>query len=371
MQKPVDVVVVGGGAVGLSIAWRLAAERLSVTVLDKGEPGRESSWAGAGIVYPGNFEHAASPYDRLMALSARLHPEWAAELRELTGIDNGYLRCGELALATDEPLERTFAAEAEHRAAERVEVERLTPAGLRTLEPELTGPWRAGWLYPGAAQVRNPRHGRALAEACRLSGVTVRAGCPALRLARDGDRVTGVWTAEGLLPAAHVIVCAGAWSESLLSEAGVNVRIKPIRGQIVLVATPKPLISHIVECGPRYLVPRPDGKLLIGSTEEDVGFVKANTPGTMADLISFARTMVPGVAAATFETAWSGFRPHAGDGKPYIGAVRRLPGLLVASGHFRHGLHLSPATAVVIRDLILGRAPAVDLSEFRPDRHSA
>lgn len=355
--------------IGLSAAWRLASEGVAVTVLERGEPGREASWAGAGILNPGDPAHAATPFDRLMALSSRLHAEWAGLLRELTGIDNGYRRCGAMSIALRPEDRREIDAEAEHRRAERIECRRLSGDEARRLEPGLGPEVIAAWHYPAAAQVRNPWHLRAVAAAALRAGVTVRSGCPALRLLTDGPRVTGVLTPEGPVSADAVLVAAGPWSGHLLADAGVpTVRTRPVRGQIVLLNSPRPLLSTIVERGPMYVVPRPDGRLLIGSTEEDAGFRKANTPEAVAGLLDFARRVVPASAGADFERAWSGLRPGNADGRPYIGAVATHPGLYVAAGHLRNGLQLSTGTAELITALILGRTPPVAEDAFRPDR---
>ncbi len=144
-----------------------------------------------------------------------------------------------------------------------------------------------------------------------------------------------------------------------------------MRGQIVLLASDPPLLTHVINEGPRYLVPRADGRLLIGSTEEEAGFDRATTTAGVQGLLEFAKSLVPAVSEARFERAWAGLRPASLDGRPYIGRVPRIENAILAAGHFRSGLQLSPATAVAIASLILEREPPVDLSAFAPDRQQA
>lgn len=365
------VIVVGGGAIGLSIARELFRRKVAVVVFERGQPGREASWAGAGILSPGDPDRAVGAFARLMALSFRLHETWATELLAATGIDNGFRRCGGLVVG-DTPAEaRGLDEHSRDWRAQGIDACRLSRDDIRRIEPALNPDLAAVWHLPETAQLRNPRHLQALAAACSAAGVEIRTDCPVERLLGEGSSVIGVRTARGDLRADAVVVAAGPWSEELLAPVGVTIRTRPIRGQIVLLSTERPLLTAIVERGPCYLVPRPDGKLLIGSTEEDVGFEKGNTPEAIAELIAFAAHLAPATAQATFERAWSGLRPGNADGRPYIGAVEELRGLYVAAGHFRNGLQMSTGTATVIADLVTGRKPPVDLAEFRPDRQAA
>jgi glycine oxidase len=365
------VIVVGGGAVGLSVAWELAERKLRVVLLERGAIGREASWAGAGILTPGDPDRAEGPHARLMALSLALHRRWAERLRGLTGIDNGFRACGGAVVGDSAAEERLLAAVEPHWRNEGVEFRRLSREQVRRLEPALNPDLRVVYHLPGTGQLRNPRHLKALTAACAAAGVEVRADCPVEGLTTDGRAVTGVRTAAGPVPADAVVVAAGPWSQQLLAPLGVAVRTRPVRGQIVLLSTARPLLAGVVERGPCYLVPRDDGRLLVGSTEEDAGFEKANTPEAIAELTALAAHLVPATADATFEQAWSGLRPGNADGRPYIGAVGSHPGLYVAAGHFRNGIQMSTGTAVMIADLITGRTPPVDPTEFDPARHGA
>ena len=357
-----DVVVIGGGVIGLSIAYEAARRGLSVSVLDQGQPGREASWAGAGILPPG---HPGSPLGELSAASTELWPRWSADLREETGIDNGYRRSGSLEFpaALGETLDTELAA---WRAA-GFTVETLSPAEIREREPDVSAElFAAVYRLPELAQVRNPWHLKALISACRSRGVEFRCGQPVTAFAEERGRVTSAVTPAGNLPAGRFVVASGAWSTRLLAGCCDSVKVEPIRGQIVLLQTHGSLFRHVLQQGPRYLVPRTDGRVLVGSTEERAGFEKANTAEAIAELMEFATSLVPKLAAARFERAWSGLRPRSLRGMPYLGQIPGRDNLFVATGHFRDGLKLSPATAVAVVDLLTGQSPSISLVPFAP-----
>jgi glycine oxidase len=356
-----DVLIIGGGVIGLTTAYFLAREQVQVEVVDQGDFGQESSWAGAGILPPGNPERAQSHLDQLRAHSARLFPTLSAELRERTGIDNGYLRSGGLMLGDADEAARGWRGEG-------IAVERVDEPGLRRLEPALAAGLRSGYFLPAVAQLRNPRHVRALLAACRLNGARLRPGCPVLGFEREGERITAVKTSAGALLAERFVVAAGAWSDALLEQVGWRPCIHPVRGQIALVHTGIPVLGRIVLHGKRYLVPRPDGRVLIGATEEEAGFDKRTTAGAVRDLLDFGIGLVPALAEAPIERCWAGLRPGNPDGLPFLGPVPGWSNLFIAAGHFRAGIQQSPATGLVLKELLLGQPLTVPLETFRLDR---
>jgi glycine oxidase len=363
MPERPDVLVIGGGVIGLTTAYFLAREGIRVAIVDKGDLGQEASWAGAGILPPGNPERARSAVAQLRAHSAKLFPLLSSELREHTGIDNGYLRSGGLEFGD----ENSDAETAELRD-EGVVIETLREQEVLRLEPALRQAPTAVRSIPDMAQLRNPRHLRALITKCRSLGVVLQPGHPVFAIEQNGHRVTAIDTHQGRVEAGVYVIAAGAWSDTLLAQVGWRPGIRPIRGQIALVNTGAPLFQRVLLCGSRYLVPRPDGRVLIGSTEEDVGFIKRTTAGAISDLLSFACRLVPELAAAAMERSWAGFRPGSPDGLPFIGTVPEFENLFVASGHFRAGIGLSPATAMTIKELILKQPLTVPVEAFRLDR---
>jgi glycine oxidase len=362
MSTHPDVLILGGGVIGLTCAYFLAREGVRVQIVDKGDFGQEASWAGAGVLITADPTHANSPFDRLRAEGVGRYPSLSAELRERTGIDNGYRLCGGLEImpAPDE-------AEHEWRG-EGVSCEFVDDRGLRRIEPALSAAVKQAYLLPEMAQIRNPRHLQALQSVCAQLGVGLRPCCPVHGFERRGDRVTAARTGGGTLSADRFLVTAGAWSDALLEPVGVRLGVHPVRGQIALLGTGAPRFQRIVCQGKRYLVPRADGHVLVGSTEENAGFDKRPTAGAIADLLRFAVTLIPSLADAPVERCWAGLRPSSPDGLPYLGGVPGLSNLFVATGHFRSGIQLSPITAVLMKEMLLGQPTSLPLDPFRLDR---
>jgi glycine oxidase len=371
MSAPRDVVVVGGGVIGLSVAYRLAREGVTVTVLDRRELGREASWAGAGLI-PANTERLrTNPTVELRSWSAALYPEWSAALREETGIDNGYRRTGGVDVARTEDEARDLRSMAGRWKVEGIVSERLAPGDFGRVEPALSPDLLVAYFLPDRAQVRNPRHLKALAIAASQRGASLRPGEAVAGFETAGGRVSAVRTATGSIPCGAVVLAAGAWTGGLLDGLGVRAPTPPLKGQIVLLRSDRPLLRRIVEHGRNYLVPRDDGRILVGATEEHAGFDTRPTPVGVRDLLDEALRLCPGLAAAEVEAAWAGLRPSSCDTRPYIGVLPGYSNAFVATGHKRAGLQLSPATAEVVADLVLGRPPRIDLAPFRVDREPA
>jgi len=215
---------------------------------------------------------------------------------------------------------------------------------------------------------------QALRLACERLGVAITVGAEALDFDIRESRLVAVKTSAGPIQASQFCFTSGAWTGNLCTRLGVPLGILPIRGQMVLfnscdpaaaASRTVPLVKHIVTEGSRYLVPREDGRILAGSTEEEVGFNKSTTEEAIADLTSFARGLVPALEHTPIEKSWAGLRPASFDGLPYLGPLPGLANCFVASGHFRSGLFLSPSTAVVMSELLRGGEPRIDLSPFR------
>jgi glycine oxidase len=364
-----DCLVIGGGVIGLSLAYELAGRGRRVRVIDASEPGREASWAGAGILPPAGAGDRA-PLEQLAALSNHLHAQWSEELRTATHTDNAFRRTGAVYLARD----RREADKLEQLAAwahdRDLVAQRLSPAGLAEIEPELrpSAGCEAAYFVPAECQLRNPRHLKALLIGCAQRGVEVSACVAVEDFEVRGDRVRAAITGAGAISAEQVCITTGAWSAAVGRKLGISPAIKPIRGQVVLLTAARPIVTRIINEGSRYLVPRGDGRVLVGSTEEDVGFDRTTTAGAVADLLAFAMSLVPALETARLERSWAGLRPATRDALPYLGRVPGLANAFMAAGHFRAGLQLSTGTAVVMSDLIEGRQGAIDLAPFALDR---
>ena len=360
-----DVLIVGGGVIGLTTAYYLSRRGLTVKVLDRGVLGAEASWAGAGIVPPGNPDKATTPMDRLRGISSDHYPLLTQELLEISGVDNGYRVCGGIEFL--EPNETEFIGGWQH---EGIDFESLDPAAMATRFPMVQSPTSEPYYFPKMAQVRNPWHLKALISACMVKRVHLRPKMGFAIFKPRGDQIIGVrLTNWETLSANHYVLASGAWSSQLLADLEVSIPVKPVRGQIVLFRPDQPIFSAVFIHGKRYLVPREDGRVLAGSTEEpEAGFEKQTTEAGVKGLTDFARKLVPDLHKAEIETSWAGLRPGTPDGIPYLGLVPGYRNLFVATGHFRSGIQLSPGTAQVLTELIMGETPSVSMDYFRLDR---
>jgi glycine oxidase len=367
MKEHPDVAIIGGGIIGLTSAYLLAKRGLGVAIYERGETGQEASWAGAGIIPPGNVAGAATAIDQLRAIGSERFPGFSKHLLELTGIDNGYWNCG--AIEFLEEHEEGEVSDLWRR--EGIVFEKLSPAELVRVEPGSGDAPGVPYFLPGCAQVRNPRHLRALAAACRQAGVAIHVHreTTSCVMGPDGRQVQAIEVDGERHSAGCFVIAAGAWSERLLKPLGATPGVHPVLGQIVLLSTPPGLLQRILMVGKRYLVPRPDGRVLIGSTEEpEAGFEKANTMQATRELLGFAHRLVPALTRAEVVKTWAGLRPGSRDGLPYIGKVPGVDNAFVATGHFRAGVQLSLGTAETVLELVTGQRTSVDLESFALDR---
>jgi glycine oxidase len=368
------LVVIGAGAVGLSIAWRASRDGIRTTIVDRGSIGRGTTWASAGMLPYANIETARHPLDRLAAVGHALHFEWQPELIEQSGIDYELERNGTLHLAESRVDKAALSGLEQHALDESIPAKRLSLEALAQLIPDFaqTGEFRGNrdaLLFPQDAQLRPPRFTEALSAACEKNGVAVVTDAGDVALTTVGRRVTSAKTANcGCFDADDFVVAAGTWTGELLRPLGIEIRFIPIRGQIVFYQLPRRAFPVTIYEGGNYLVSRRDGALLIGSTLEDVGFDVNTTDEALAALRGFGSRYVPEVGRRKPDLAWAGLRPGTFDGFPYIGPATEYENLMVAAGHFRSGIQLAPVTAHAVCALLDGREPQFDLSPFRPSR---
>lgn len=342
------------------VARELAAAGVRVTLLEKGELGREASWAGGGILsplYPWRYPDAVTALSRW---SRRHYPAFAAELTDETGIDPEWLSSGLLIAEQDEA---DAASAWGQRHGEQIEV--ATAERLAGLEPHLTVTGGGLWL-PDVAQIRNPRLLKALARSLELRKVVIRPHSEVLGLEQQGERTMGVRTREGILSAQAIIITAGAWTTELLGPLAAEWQIAPVRGQMLLFGAAPGQMRHIVMRDDHYLVPRRDGRVLAGSTVEYVGFDKSTTAEAHEALRAAAIALIPSLADCPIEHHWAGLRPGSAEGIPVIGEHPTRPGLYINAGHFRNGVVTGPASARLLADLIFQRPPCVDPAPYRP-----
>lgn len=376
--KHYDLVICGGGVIGLSIAYQCVKMGWTVCIIDAGEIGKGSSWAGAGILPAGATLDALDPLEQLRSLSHQLHSVWAAELLEATGIDNEYRRCGGLYLARTRAERATLRANESWWAEHGISYEQSTIDQLGSRLPGLsllaTSELESEcWWVPTDCRVRNPRHLKALQAALQLHGVTFLPHTTVTDIRQVNGRVDCV-LCDGNRSVCGNLFCiaSGAWASKLLANVGVASGIMPVRGQMLLYKLDAPAFSFVVNEGHRYLVPRDDGHLLAGSCEEEVGFVAETTEEKVDELRAWAETLFPTLSDNKLKRAWAGLRPGSFDSYPYMGKVPGTENLFVAAGHFRHGLHWSTATALLMQQLMFGEQTTIDLEPFRVLRgHSA
>ena len=355
--KTWDVVIVGGGVIGLSLAWRLRRAGASVLVVERHEPGREATYAAGGMI--AHCDPAIPPALKAMAeASARMYPEFVAELRA-EAFESPDLR---------EHGAILFCSEAE--APQCSDARPISDAEISELEPLIQ--LRGTSYFLKEASVDPRKLGSVLEKAARTIGVDFVTGSPATEVALLGGRATGVRTAKSYYPADAVVNCAGAWA-SQLKPRGVPTH--PVKGQMVCIIPPRednhsgPLIQHVVRTPDVYIIPRSDGRMLLGATVEEAGFDKRVDPETVKRLRHAAISVVPQIERLRIHDAWAGLRPGTPDGLPILGATS-VKGYYAATGHFRDGILLAPVTALVMIEVLKSRVPSFDLKPFSPLRFS-
>jgi glycine oxidase len=362
-----DVAVVGGGAIGLAVAWRASQRGLRVVVLERDRPGAGTSRVAAGMLAP---VAEASPIERrllpLGLASAELYPGVVAELREVSGLDPGYLPCGTLLVARDrdeaEALEREF----ELRRSLGLEVKRVRPTAARELEPALAPTVRLGLVASGDHAVDPRTLTEALAVAVGRSGGEIRTGVAVRSVAGDGVKLED----GDEISAEQVVIAAGVWSDALGGiPEHARVPLHPVKGQIVRIHDPAGpgLLTRVLRMPGGYLVPRGDGRYVLGATMEERGFDTSVTAGALFELLRDASELVPGVSELVIDELAAGLRPATPDNLPAIGPAA-VAGIHWAVGHYRHGILLAPITAELIAEVLVGSELPEWATPFAPAR---
>ncbi|MEN8166319.1 MAG: glycine oxidase ThiO [Pseudomonadota bacterium] len=356
------IMVVGGGLLGMLTARELAVGNNQVTLIERGEMARESSWAGGGIIsplYPWRYPDSITS---LASWSQRIYPELCDALGHSTGIDPEYTPSGFLLIA---PNETGRAKQWADLYGKKLDL--ITREDFYSLEPALAAaPENAIWM-PDVAHVRNPRLARALVADIQQLGVTLLTGKPVTGLSLSREKVSGVETADATIEADAVVVCTGAWTGQLLNKFLPTPEIHPVRGQMLLFRAKPGIISRIVLEKNRYVIPRRDGRILFGSTIEEVGFEKETTEAALKELYTIATERFPVLKRYPVEKQWAGLRPASPGGIPYITAHPELAGLYINAGHYRNGVVLGPASARLMADIVTGSSPILPAEPYTLD----
>jgi glycine oxidase len=365
-MKKFDVAVAGGGLIGGSIALELARAGLRVAVFDQGEPGREASWAGAGILSPAPESPATIPLVPLGKASMALYPEFVAQVEEISGQSVGYRPKGTLdALFAADAVRELSTLIAMHHGL-GLKAEPLRPDDARELEPALSPDVQAAALRPDEASVDNRALTQAVLHAARKSGVEIFPGHAARAIWREGNTCAGLEFQDEKVSAKWTIIAAGCFSSSIEGMKSY-VSVRPAKGQMIALRAHGLQIDRVLWSEKIYLVPRNDGRILAGATVEYVGFEKQVTAGGLERILSAAIELAPELAHAKVEETWAGLRPDSPDHLPILGPTD-FDGLLIATGHFRSGILLTPITARLIREWVTEQRVSVDWERCSPLR---
>ncbi|HEV3482031.1 MAG TPA: glycine oxidase ThiO [Candidatus Acidoferrales bacterium] len=369
-MKKYDVAIVGGGIIGATIALELARDKLTVLVLDRQQPGREASWAAAGMLSPAPDSPRDGPLVPLLRRSLQLYPEFVATIEEESGKQTGHARNGALQIF------RGPNGEAD-RDAEIVEHRHLgltaEPIGLETArewEPSIEPSAAAAAWLPNEATIEPRLLMDAVLSAAEHNAVEIRSGCEVNGLLREGERCTGVMARGERITAGNVVLAAGCFSGQILEASGFTAAYaltRPVRGQMLCLRSNDVRLRRVVRSHRTYLVPRQDGRIVAGSTLEEAGFRKQVTPAGLIHILEGALALCPALGNAEVLETWSGLRPGTSDDLPIIGPTE-MEGLLIATGHYRNGILLAPVTARLIRNFLTRSHTDFESQAFSPLR---
>ncbi len=366
-----NALIIGAGIIGLSIACELHRRGVGqITVLEKGSAGGEASWAAAGMLAP----HAeATEADRLFQLgteSINLYPQFVAELQNETGIDPELDRSGTLQLGFTEGEMRSL--------VEKNRLQRsmgtssiLNGDAVLEIEPSISTQVVGGLLYRSDHQVDNRKLLAALREYCRLNSMEIIENCPVEAVGISGNSAWGAKVNGRQFPADVTILATGAWSSLIEPRDRLGLNVRPIRGQMIVYHPNTPLLTKVIYGSECYLVPRADGRLLVGATVEEAGFDRSVTTTAVAALRNAAEAVIPALSTLEIVDAWAGLRPAAPDKMPVIGTIQGVDRLLVATAHYRNGILLAPITAKLVADKVIDGTDSAYFTAFSPDRFTA
>jgi glycine oxidase len=365
-MKKFDVAIAGAGLIGGAIALELARAGLRVGLFDKQEPGREASWASAGILSPAPENPGMIPMVPIGIASMGLYPEFIANVEEISGHDTGYRQNGTLeALFSRDAREELSTLVALHHGL-GLKAEAMSADDAREMEPALSEEVEAAVLRPGESSVDNRALTTAVLEAAKRSGAEIFGNAAVRAIRREGTRCTGFVLQNETVESKFAVVAAGSFSAEI-EEVAAYAPVIPVKGQIMALRPSDAKIERVLWSENIYLVPRNDGRVIAGATVERVGFEKHLTAGGLEKLLAGAIELAPCLAGARIEEIWAGLRPGSPDHLPILGPTE-IDGLVIATGHFRSGIVLAPITARLICEWITKQSVSLDWDRFSPMR---
>ncbi|HKP68026.1 MAG TPA: glycine oxidase ThiO [Pyrinomonadaceae bacterium] len=367
-----EVLIIGGGVIGLSIARELRLRGVGkITIVDRGTLGLEASWAAAGMLAPNVETDATEEFHRFGVEALNYYSPFAAAIEAETGIDIELDRSGTLCLAFTDAEESKLADSFEQHRTRGIGVEHLSATEVRAIEPAVSHDVRSALLFPNDWQVENRKLVAALIRFAQLNDLEIVEKTEIATLTTDGDRITGAATSAGEFRAGMTIVATGAWTSFIkIGDVPMPFEVRPIRGQMALFETPERKIKRVVYGPGGYIVPRADGRVLIGATVEDVGFDKSTTREGIDELISAAHKIVPGLREFPVAASWAGLRPFVADELPVIGGLPGYSNSLVATAHYRNGILLAPLTGKIVAERAVNGTDSIYFSAFGVERFS-
>jgi len=351
-----ECIVVGGGVIGLLTARELFRQGIDVMLIERGPLGGESSWAGGGIIsplYPWLYHDAVNA---LAQISKVLYPQLVNELEAETGADCELIQSG-LLIAGDEEAEQVI--EWSEKWPTRLSI--IDDDQVKVIEPEVASSILKGIWIPEVMQIRNPKFVAALKMCFDISGIRYLENSPVEELMVEHGKVRGVSVANRQIAADKVIIASGAWSSGLLNEP---IDIEPVKGQMIMYRGAPGKLHRIVLSQGHYIIPRADGRILAGSTIEKIGFDKSISDDALQELHAAAASIVPALKEMPIERQWAGLRPGTQHGIPYICQHDAIDGLFINSGHYRNGIVLGPASAVLMAELVMGKQASIDAGAY-------
>lgn len=365
-----DVLIIGGGVIGLSIARELHKKGVrQITLVDKSVCGEESSWAAAGMLGPQAEADEPSAFFDLCCASRDLFPKFADELLYETGIDIELDRTGTLYLAFTDEDAKILHKRLRWQNKARLPIDHLSADATLRAEPLVSQNVRGSLFFPNDWQVENRKLLTALRRYAEINGIRIIENRVVKNLLIENNRVIGAGTDDGVITADKTILATGAWTSLIkLANAGMPINIEPIRGQIVAFQADRRMFQRVIYCRDGYIVPRADNRILAGSTTEHRGFDKSVTDEAANDLYAMATDIAPSIADLQITDQWSGLRPFASDGLPIIGGIAGIEDLFVATAHYRNGILLAPITAKIAADEVVDNIDAANVKTFSPNR---